>query len=1236
MHRCCPPPLRKFEIKFALRRIGILAGFAVCILTFAATDAQAQTSCNAGETAIGGVCVPNAITVGAQNCVDANRDLSAANGGSCGINVTLFGGDLYDKCYFSGNSQPQCVDVFGAGLAFPEKSDPTRFTDPPFVYNCDPNGMTGLIPATINTIHTGSCRCPLGQETNSNGVCAAIECPDEERVVKNSTEAGCFANEVADIADACTANGWSIGGFIFLDELVCSPLSILYDDDSSSAGGTGCAITGADDSFPPCKTMFGDPPQFPTATGDDDKRNFVANCSRGGNIPGAIPATINTISATECTCDSASGYVGTWPNCACPTGGIVSGGVCTCTAGKELFGGACVPACAETESRVGGVCVPNAITVGAQNCVDANRDLSAANGGSCGINVTLFGGDLYDKCYFSGNSQPQCVDVFGAGLAFPEKSDPTRFTDPPFVYNCDPNGMTGLIPATINTIHTGSCRCPLGQETNSNGVCAAIECPDEERVVKNSTEAGCFANEVADIADACTANGWSIGGFIFLDELVCSPLSILYDDDSSSAGGTGCAITGADDSFPPCKTMFGDPPQFPTATGDDDKRNFVANCSRGGNIPGAIPATINTISATECTCGGPGGYVGDWPDCTCPSGSIIDDGACVACTGGRIPVNNVCQCPAGHELQNGTCAPTTEYLCATLNGWSYTSSDDSCGIKVTLSGSGTVSAECYMSGSQSPQCADIFGSLEDIPQYDGFVDPIPGSDIPFIYNCDPDGDNGLIPATINTIRATACECPALDQELNGDGVCAPIQCPEGQKLFVDELYSEYAGCHDAEIVDSAEDCRAKDWVARAVNFGRANLFCDIPFTRYLASGGNVSDIFCIINPAESSTVANKCRDLFGNPSQFPPATGDTDEDRKGYVTHCNAEGTIPGAIPATINLTGAKECSCDSAAGYVGDYPNCACPTGAILFGGVCTCPDEEFTRDDGTCGACPADQVPQNGFCTACPSGSIVSDGACVACTGGRIPVNNACTCPTGAILFGGVCTCPDGQGLLDNGSCGTCPPGKEVIDNVCAAPTVLRDLCEGAGWDFSTSENSCGVLLTLAGGAASDKCYISGSTSPKCADVFASTVHYFPSPTLAADGATLRFVYNCDPDGESGLIPATANTIAATECGCESGASFFSDVCIREEGDLGLADELLCGAFGGTVRTATGGREVCSGMDANDTFCIMDSAVGFPCRGLFKHLRSCNLEFNRKALNPFFCGEKCGVQKAVGSECR
>ena len=184
-------------------------------------------------------------------------------------------------------------------------------------------------------------------------------------------------------------------------------------------------------------------------------------------------------------------------------------------------------------------------------------------------------------------------------------------------------------------------------------------------------------------------------------------------------------------------------------------------------------------------------------------------------------------------------------------------------------------------------------------------------------------------------------------------------------------------------------------------------------------------------------------------------------------------------------------------------------------------------------------------------------------------------------------------------------------------------------------------------------------------CTAVFGDPPQFPTASGNAEDDRNVRFVYNCDPDGESGLIPATINTIGATECVCPSGQGVRANgtcgacstgqvvqsgvcvdcpaesvarggVCIPESGDFGLADELLCGAFGGTVQTATGGREVCSGMDANDTFCIIDSADAFPCRGLFKHLRSCNLQFNRKALNPFFCGNKCGAMEAFGSGCR
>ena len=77
-------------------------------------------------------------------------------------------------------------------------------------------------------------------------------------------------------------------------------------------------------------------------------------------------------------------------------------------------------------------------------------------------------------------------------------------------------------------------------------------------------------------------------------------------------------------------------------------------------------------------------------------------------------------------------------------------------------------------------------------------------------------------------------------------------------------------------------------------------------------------------------------------------------------------------------------------------------------------------------------------------------------------------------------------------------------------------------------------------------------------------------------------------------------------------------------------------CRMLGGEVRihSATGIR-VCSRIDKNDTFCLVDSEDAYPCRGLFRHVRTCNDDYNRPALNPFFCGPKCGAQKAVGKDC-
>ena len=123
----------------------------------------------------------------------------------------------------------------------------------------------------------------------------------------------------------------------------------------------------------------------------------------------------------------------------------------------------------------------------------------------------------------------------------------------------------------------------------------------------------------------------------------------------------------------------------------------------------------------------------------------------------------------------------------------------------------------------------------------------------------------------------------------------------------------------------------------------------------------------------------------------------------------------------------------------------------------------------------------------------------------------------------------------------------------------------------------------------------------------------------------------------GEACASPAVVNPAGPNpSCVCQSPNVERNGVCLPEFGDLGvLSHDSLCGAFGGTVRMAAGG-EVCSGMDANNTFCIIDSVDGFPCRGLFKHVWTCNVRHNRPALNPFLCGEPCGAKNAVGKECK
>ena len=1286
MQRCYPPPpppSRKFEITFALRRIGngILAAFAVvfAVAVLAAPDAQAQ------DNSVGSVCTfadtadainkdshalvslqfdnCNAKGWGAKKAANYSaladfgitgncycdikaKDATAGTGG-CGEQISQ---SPARRCLLTASlGQNDCGYYFGLTLQYlPQRTEENK--DSCFVANC-PGGQQ---PSGANMNGETECACPAGQVFH-DGACVAASA----EVCGGLTPAKFYdagAGECVAVAE-CDAPAVLNAGANLCD----CPAPNVGADGADAPGDCVAASVGSCGGLTPAK--------FYDDSGAGECVAFAA-CRAG--------ATLNRV-ANQCECAGAAVLDSAGTGCLCESPNVGTPEACAAPSAESC--GGLTPAKFYDDSGAGACVAFAACRAGAT----LNR---VANQCECA------GAAVLDSAGTGCLCESPNVGTPGACAAPSAEScgglTPAKFYDDSGAGECVAFAVCAA-PAVLNA-GTNLCDCPASY-AGTDGAAAPGDC------VAASVEScgGLSPPKFYDSgAGACVAVAACVAPAV-LDaaaNLCDCPAPYVGTDGAAAPGDCAVLVPSVEN----CRDLT--PTQFYDSTAD-------------ACIPFAVCAAPAALNAGTNLC-------------DCPSPNIGTDGAAApgdcaviavcAAPAVRNAGTNLCDCPAPNIGTDGAdapgdCAAPSAEVCGGLTPAKFY--DAGAGECVAV-------AEC-----DAPAVLDAGANLCDCPAPNVGADgaAAPGDcAAPSAESC-----GGLTPAkfydsgagecvavavcTSPAVRNTGtnrCDCPAPN--VGADGAAAPGDCAAPSAEVC-------GGLTPAKFYDAgAGECVAvAECDAPAVLNAGANL-CDCPAPNVGADGADAPGD-CV------AASVGSCGGL--TPAKFYDDSG---------AGECVAFAAC--AAPAVLNA-GTNRCDCPAPnVGADGAFPpgTCAAPS-AEVCGGLTPA---KFYDDSGA-GECVA--------FAACAAPAVLDAGT------------NRCDCPAPNVGT---------DGSDAPGDC-ACPLGQLFKDGACAAPTTPWEKCTAAGW-LQDLEWICLVKVN-DGDRFPDFCVFDGApnqsaaAAPHCAAVFGAdySFPFNPNPSDKTSDNRPEYVYNCDPDDENGLIPATINTIGATECACPAGhfmqggvcvapsvescggltpAKFYDDsgagecvlfvdclapaelnagtnlcdcpspnvgtdgaaapgdcavsvpsvencgglrtpqfydsaagacvpfadcgpkgatlnaeanrcdcpadsvsrgeVCIPKAGDFrGMSEKLLCGAFGGTVRTATGaggsGGEVCSGMDANDTFCIMDSAAGFPCRGLFKHLRACNVEHDRPALNPFFCGARCiGEMEAVGSGCR
>ena len=1102
------------------------------------------------------------------------------------------------------------------------------------------------------------CECPLGSvyspESNSCG------CPAGLTAVAAGDATVCLPAAAAQIAQDCGAAGWDVvlDGGVFCG----APFHLYGDRASGGNSGAKCLFHGSASGVD-CADIYGDPPKFPSASAHPDvvggSERFRANCDLYGAAPGGFPPHQNLNGETECSCDRYSPPDAVWPDCRpalvdydylklhCPFGGNFprqeSGGYeVRRTTNNTVIGALCFFATSPIFRGCIGVEPAHAR---APRSEFWNPDQSSYFGtawdnhdiGICDDWLTFCPDGMADE---DGNffTQDDCAPA--PSFVF-EVSEPRGAT---IIAEWKAAGITAnlysgaSLPVVAATVSLQLTLAAGWEHLEWQGDCAAFAVG--EGCLITTAMGGKTALSVgARLEPPCPRGTVRNAEFICEDappEVKCAQ----FDWETEGEPATGCQIPnydpiadaledscsftlGGDGTLPGCEQVFGDNLNFPLnpdPTADlADLSAYLYNCDPNGTR-GLLPATANTVSATNCSCADSAKL------------RIGEDTFDVGGDGNAIYTRSACVDDAA-EAGAQDCVEEFWDLSAENGG--------KCVLPLSQGGTLSLSG-CFLSGEAEPQCDEIFpvDNLGDI-QFPFHLELGEGEG--FVFNCGA----GRFP------------------QVNAEGE------------------TECVGGDDARIKTGLAACDDKGWLDDALNEK-----CEIS-TALRGTLNAATECFF------SGASQPQCADIFGPDFDFPE--NPDAETPPTYAYNCDPDGTT-GLLPATF-ADGKELCECSGFGKSVDESGMCVCAAGETASPVADFCVADSIIADVRKC---------ENAgwVLTGHPDGA---GGELFQCIIGFANVSrnisrNTCeftelssvvncadvfensefpTRPeTGVAPYLYNCD-PDGDsGLLpatfassERESC-KCPSGLTYVGDInqlpytinsrqfmtpyggaCVSPEVAEGLekCHEGNWDISDEGGGkCVIPLVEAEGSESATvfagCFVGGDLEPQCADVFGSGLSF---PTAGATEVT--FAFNCGAT----MTPESVNLNGATSCECAleddngncicgGGQTLSGGACVcPSDGsvhDLGEAcipteatdenfdtvtggEEELCARFGGMASDEGNGR-VCNDLDEAGTFCILDSAgddPAFPCRGLFKHLRRCNGEYDRRALNPFICGQRC-----------